>query len=100
MTFDVLATTSYGENVYVVGSVSALGSWDTDSAVALSADKYTSSNPLWYGTVTLPAGESVEYKYIKKETDGSIVWESDPNRDYQVPQKCGTTTAEVDDTWR
>ncbi|KAJ9211490.1 CAZyme family GH15 and CBM20 [Paecilomyces variotii] len=100
VTFDVLATTNYGENVYVVGSVSALGSWDTDSAVALSADEYTSSNPLWYGTVTLPAGESIEYKYIKKETDGSIVWESDPNRDYDVPQKCGTTTAEVDDTWR
>ncbi|KAJ9270738.1 CAZyme family GH15 and CBM20 [Paecilomyces variotii] len=98
--FDVLATTNYGENVYVVGSVSALGSWDTDSAVALSADEYTSSNPLWYGTVTLPAGESIEYKYIKKETDGSIVWESDPNRDYDVPQTCGTTTAEVDDTWR
>ncbi|KAJ9376288.1 CAZyme family GH15 and CBM20 [Paecilomyces variotii] len=100
VTFDVLATTNYGENVYVVGSVSALGSWDTDSAVALSADEYTSSNPLWYGTVTLPAGESIEYKYIKKEADGSIVWESDPNRDYDVPQECGTTTAEVDDTWR
>lgn len=100
MTFDAIVTTNYGENVYIAGSVAALGSWDTSSAVALSADKYTSSNHLWYGTVTLPAGQSIQYKYIKKESDGSIVWESDPNRSYQVPKSCGVTTAEVDDTWR
>lgn len=100
VTFNERVTTVWGENVFLVGSISALGSWDTNSAVALSADRYTSSDPLWYVTVSLPAGTSFEYKYIKKETDGSVVWESDPNRSYTVPKACGVTTATVNDSWR
>lgn len=75
VTFNEIATTTYGENVYIVGSISELGNWDTSKAVALSASKYTSSNNLWYVSVTLPAGTTFEYKYIRKESDGSIVWE-------------------------
>jgi glucoamylase len=100
VTFNVIATTTYGENVYIAGSISQLGNWDTGNAVALSATKYTSSNNLWYVDVNLPAGTSFEYKYIRKETDGSIVWESDPNRSYTVPSSCGVSTATESDTWR
>ncbi|RAL01442.1 putative glucan 1,4-alpha-glucosidase [Aspergillus ibericus CBS 121593] len=100
VTFDLTATTTYGENIYLVGSISQLGDWDTSDGVALSADKYTSSDPLWYVTVSLPAGESFEYKFIRIESDGTVEWESDPNREYTVPQECGTSTATVDDTWR
>ncbi|KAJ5692003.1 hypothetical protein N7462_001426 [Penicillium macrosclerotiorum] len=98
--FNELVTTTYGENVYISGSISQLGSWDTSSAVALSASSYTSSNPLWTTTISLPVGTSFEYKFIKKETDGSIVWESDPNRSYTVPSGCSGTTTTVAATWR
>ncbi|KAL3435065.1 Six-hairpin glycosidase-like protein [Aspergillus tetrazonus] len=100
VTFNVIATTTYGENIYIVGSISQLGNWDTGNAVALSASKYTSSNNLWYVDIDLPAGTAFEYKYIRKETDGSIVWESDPNRSYTVPSSCGASTATESDTWR
>ncbi|KAL4922969.1 putative glucan 1,4-alpha-glucosidase [Aspergillus undulatus] len=100
VTFNEIATTNYGEDVYIVGSISQLGNWDTGSAVALSASKYTSANNLWYVSVDLPAGTTFEYKYIRKETDGSIVWESDPNRTYTVPLGCGVSIATVSDTWR
>lgn len=100
VTFNVIATTTYGENIYIVGSISQLGNWDTGNAVALSASKYTSSNNLWYVDIDLPAGTAFEYKYIRKETDGSIVWESDPNRSYTVPSSCGVSTASESDTWR
>ncbi|RHZ43995.1 putative glucan 1,4-alpha-glucosidase [Aspergillus thermomutatus] len=100
VTFDEIATTTYGENVYIVGSISQLGNWDTNSAVALSASQYTSSNNLWYVTINLPAGTTFQYKYIRKETDGSVVWESDPNRSYTVPSGCGVSTATESDTWR
>lgn len=100
VTFDLTATTTYGENIYLVGSISQLGDWETSDGIALSADKYTSSNPLWYVTVTLPAGESFEYKFIRVESDDSVEWESDPNREYTVPQACGESTATVTDTWR
>lgn len=100
VTFDEIATTTYGENVYIVGSISQLGSWNTNNAVALSASKYTSSNNLWYVTINLPAGTTFQYKYIRKETDGTIKWESDPNRSYTVPSGCGVSTATENDTWR
>ncbi|OJJ95619.1 hypothetical protein ASPACDRAFT_1875729 [Aspergillus aculeatus ATCC 16872] len=99
VTFNELVTTTYGENIFLTGSISQLSSWDTSSAIALSASSYTSSNPLWTATVTLPAGTTFEYKFIKKESDGTVVWESDPNRSYTVPTGCATA-ATVTATWR
>ncbi|KAL1887106.1 hypothetical protein Sste5346_010437 [Sporothrix stenoceras] len=98
--FDETVTTTYGENVFLSGSISQLGSWDTSSAVALSASAYTTSNPLWAVTVSLPVGTSFEYKFIKKESDGSIVWESDPNRSYTVPAGCSGGSVTISDSWR
>ncbi|KAL1969255.1 hypothetical protein VTN77DRAFT_9447 [Rasamsonia byssochlamydoides] len=100
VTFDEIVTTTYGETVYLSGSIPALGNWDTSSAIALSAVDYTSSNPLWYVTVNLPAGTSFEYKFFVQQTDGTIVWEDDPNRSYTVPANCGQTTAIIDDSWQ
>jgi glucoamylase len=100
VTFDEIATTYYGENVFIAGSISQLGSWDTSKAIALSASQYTSGNHLWFATINLPAGTTFQYKYIRKESDGSIVWESDPNRSYTVPSGCGVSTATESDTWR
>ncbi|KAJ5588005.1 uncharacterized protein N7459_003770 [Penicillium hispanicum] len=100
VTFDVIATTVYGETIKLAGSISELGDWDTDDAVALSAADYTDSDHLWFVTVTLPAGTSFEYKYIRVESDGTIEWESDPNRSYTVPAACSTTTVTESDTWR
>lgn len=97
--FNEIATTAYGESVFIVGSISQLGSWNTDNAIALSASQYTSSNNLWFVTVSLPAGSSFEYKYLRKESDGSVIWESDPNRQYTTPSNCQGAATE-NDTWR
>ncbi|KAI1655789.1 carbohydrate-binding module family 20 protein [Daldinia decipiens] len=99
VTFNELKTTTYGQTVKIVGNVAALGNWDTSQAVALSASQYTSSNPLWKGTVTLPAGQAIQYKYIVVNTDGSVSWEADPNRSYTVPKTCATSSSQSD-TWR
>lgn len=98
VTFNLIATTVFGESIKLAGSIDALGDWDTSDAVALRSDKYTSSNHLWYVTVNLPAGVSFEYKYIRVESDGTIEWESDPNRSYTVPA-CSTAATE-NDTWK
>ncbi|KAJ5937057.1 hypothetical protein N7466_003507 [Penicillium verhagenii] len=99
--FEEIKTTTWGENIYISGSISELGDWDTSDAVALSATDYTSSNPLWYVVVTIPVGTVFQYKFIE-ETSGSstITWESDPNRSYTVPTGCSGTTATVTATWR
>jgi alpha-amylase len=100
VTFNEVVTTTYGEEVYLSGSISALGSWDTADAILLSASEYTSADPVWTVTVDLPVGEAFEYKFIIVETDGTIDWEADPNRDYTVPTGCVGATATVDDTWQ
>ncbi|MEU6174181.1 glycoside hydrolase family 15 protein [Streptantibioticus parmotrematis] len=93
VTFDENATTTWGQNVYVVGSIPALGDWNTGAAVPLSSAGY----PVWSGTVSLPANTSFQYKYIKKNPDGSITWESDPNRSYTTGASGSVT---LNDSWR
>ncbi|GJN74336.1 glucoamylase precursor [Purpureocillium lilacinum] len=96
VTFKELVTTKYGQTIKIVGNTGALGNWDTSKAVALEASEYTSSNPLWKGTVTLPAGQVIEYKYINVNTDGSVTWEKDPNHTYTVPKSCATSATQSD----
>ncbi|MFI7056320.1 carbohydrate-binding module family 20 domain-containing protein [Streptosporangium canum] len=91
--FNANVTTYYGQNVFVVGDVEELGGWDPAKAVALSPSSY----PVWKATVSLPAGTAVSYKYVKKNPDGSVTWESDPNRSFTTPSGGAVTR---DDTWR
>ncbi|WP_285686874.1 carbohydrate-binding module family 20 domain-containing protein [Actinoplanes sp. NBRC 103695] len=94
ISFAVNATTTWGQNVFVVGDTPELGSWNPAAAVALSSAAY----PIWRAAVTLPAGRAVAYKYIKKE-GSAVVWESDPNRSRTTPSAT-PCSASWDDTWR
>jgi glucoamylase len=85
--------------VNIFGSIPAFGSWNVDNAPALSAANYTDANPIWFYTVNLPAGQSFEYKYYVRHLNGSITYESDPNRVYTVPANCAGT-ADVNDSFR
>ncbi|EEH45565.2 uncharacterized protein PADG_01715 [Paracoccidioides brasiliensis Pb18] len=100
VTFNQIATTLFGQTILLVGSIPELGSWAPGSAIALSADQYTDANHLWYKTITLSAGQKFEYKYIRKETGGDIVWEGGSNRLYTVPRGCNIYTARREDNWR
>jgi alpha-amylase len=93
VTFNATATTFFGQNVFVVGSVPALGNWSPAGAVPMSAAGY----PVWTATITLPGSTAVQYKYIKKNPDGTVIWESDPNRSVSTPPS-GTVT--LNDSWR
>ncbi|MFY1635787.1 carbohydrate-binding module family 20 domain-containing protein [Solwaraspora sp. WMMB335] len=90
VSFHVEATTWYGQNVFVVGSVPALGSWDPAGAVALSATDY----PIWKGTIELSVGERFEYKFLKKAPDGTVTWEAGGNRSYTP-----TAAVTLQDRW-
>ncbi|MFE4749752.1 carbohydrate-binding module family 20 domain-containing protein [Streptomyces mirabilis] len=90
-TFDEYASTTTGTDVYVVGSVAALGSWNTANAVKLSSSGY----PIWKADVSVPASTSIEYKYIKKDSSGNVTWESNANRTLTT----GTSAVEVNNSW-
>jgi alpha-amylase len=74
--FQVNATTVFGQNIYVVGNLPALSNWDPAQGVKLDPATY----PVWKGTIALPANTAVEYKYIKRDGQGQVIWESGNNR--------------------
>ncbi|KAI0248612.1 glucoamylase [Lactifluus subvellereus] len=91
VTFEVLAYTQFGENIYLAGSADALKNWSPDDALLLSAEDY----PTWSITVMLPADDRIEYKYIRKFQD-KVIWESNPNNRFNYPP--GNVTRS--DVWR
>ncbi|KAL1593749.1 hypothetical protein SLS60_010481 [Paraconiothyrium brasiliense] len=100
VTFNLNATTFYGENIYLFGNSTDLGDWRVGDALAGSADGYTSERPLWTFTVELPAGAALEYKFLRKEPSGEVLYEVE-NRSLDVPA-CGDEAPgeeTVEDNW-
>lgn len=95
--FHVKAETSYGENIYIVGNVPELGSWDPDKCTeALLNPNY----PEWFLPVSVPAGTEIQFKFIKKDANGTVTWESGDNRVITSSSlSAGTVDTEVY-TWR
>ncbi|CAE6476837.1 unnamed protein product [Rhizoctonia solani] len=77
VTFNLVSNSS---NAYVVGQLAELGVWDPAQAVQLQG-----TSPNWSVTVQLPIASTFEFKFIRKNADGSITWESDPNLRYSTP---------------
>lgn len=95
--FHVKAETNYGENIYIVGNVPELGSWDQDKCTeALLNPNY----PEWFLPVSVPAGTEIQFKFIKKDANGNVTWESGDNRVITSSSlSAGTVDTEVY-TWR
>ncbi|MEV7295052.1 carbohydrate-binding module family 20 domain-containing protein [Streptomyces microflavus] len=92
--FGVNATTQPGQNIYVTGDQAALGNWNPANAPKLDPASY----PVWKLDVNLPAGTSFAYKYVRKDGQGNVTWESGANRTATVPSSGKVTlTADV---WR
>jgi glucoamylase len=101
--FAVNASTYYGENVYLVGNTTDLGSWDVDNAQPLLSSNYTSERPLWYAVMALAAGEAVDYAYARQEDcDQPWIFET-ANRTLVAPacqeDADDAILAETDDAW-
>ncbi|WP_285565184.1 MULTISPECIES: carbohydrate-binding module family 20 domain-containing protein [unclassified Streptomyces] len=92
--FGVNATTQPGQNIYVTGNQSALGNWNPASAPKLDPATY----PVWKLDVSLPAGTTFEYKYVRKDANGNVTWESGANRTATVP--ASGKVALTADVWR
>ncbi|GGP27316.1 carbohydrate-binding module family 20 domain-containing protein [Silvimonas amylolytica] len=68
------ANTVFGQNLYVVGNQTALGNWTPASGFALTIQG-SGANVPWTGTVSLPAGTAIQYKYVKWN-GATAAWES------------------------
>jgi glucoamylase len=84
-----VASSAPDQHVYVVGSVYELGRWDPDFALPLDRRGY----PVWAHDLNLPASTAVDYRYFRRNADGSILWELLPGggqRRFSTPAEGGT----------
>ena len=72
VTFNVNASTFFGENIVILGSASTIGSFDPSGAAALGANNY----PIWSATIDMPVDTVVTYQYLRSEPDGTYVYEN------------------------
>mmetsp|Transcript_34289 Transcript_34289/g.101872 ORF Transcript_34289/g.101872 Transcript_34289/m.101872 type:complete len:767 (-) Transcript_34289:398-2698(-) len=86
VSFAVMAETSPGSGVRVVGSCTDLGNWNPDGALKLTTSP--GAYPRWSVTVNIPpevpALETVEYKFVIVKPDGEVTWEERGNRILKV----------------
>ncbi|NMO97429.1 alpha-amylase family glycosyl hydrolase [Paenibacillus lemnae] len=87
------ATTSLGQNVYLAGSVSELGNWDPAKAIGPMYNQVITQYPTWYYDVSVPAGATINYKFLKK-SGSTTTWEGGSNRTFTAPAS-GTATVNV-----
>ncbi|WBO85734.1 alpha-amylase [Hymenobacter yonginensis] len=81
-----------GQDVYVLGSTAQLGAWNTANAIKLSGASF----PVWKGTINLTSGTSVQYKYIRKDAAGNVLYEGGANRTFTPTGTSQTRT----ETWQ
>ena len=72
---NVTATTQWGQSMYVTGDAAALGNWNPNLGLPVDSASY----PVWKNAVNLAAGGAIQYKYYRKNTDGSVTWECYPD---------------------
>jgi hypothetical protein len=76
--------TSTGDYIFLTGSTIELGSWGTtfDTAVGPMLDP---NYPNWFLNASVPAGATIQFKFIKIASNGTVTWENGSNHQYTVP---------------
>jgi chitodextrinase len=97
------ANTTVGQNLYVVGNNISLGNWTPASGFALVIQG-SGANVPWTGTVSLPAGTSFQYKYVKWN-GSTAAWEGNQttasgNREFATPASCSGTLSRPDGNFK
>jgi hypothetical protein len=60
----------FGDAIYFLGSIGALGNWDLSRGVLATPAPY----PNWTATVELPIGESYVYKWARVRNGRIVEW--------------------------
>lgn len=86
VSFNVNASTYYGENIVLLGSAITLGAGDIQNGAApLSPNNY----PIWNAVIDLPINTVVTYEYVRTESGGGYIYEN-VNRTLTTGGTCGS----------
>ena len=73
-----------GDYIFVTGNTVELGNWGTTFQTAIGP-MLDPNFPNWFLNVSLPAGQTVQFKFIDIQSSGNVVWENGANHQYTVP---------------
>jgi glycosidase len=76
--------TNPGDYIFVSGNTVELGNWGTTFQTAIGP-MLDPNYPNWFLNVSLPAGQTVQFKFIDIQSNGNVVWENGSNHQYTVP---------------
>jgi len=103
LSFPVEVRTEWGDEIFIIGSIPELGSWDLSRAVPLNANEYTTqpNHMVWSGgDAKVAAGTTFEWKAVQRNADGSWLWECGENWVSTVDEfTCGKQTIGSSPTW-
>ena len=73
-----------GDYIFLTGNTVELGNWATtwDGAVG---PMLPPNYPNWFLNVSVPAGQTIQFKFIKIAANGAVTWEAGSNHTYTVP---------------
>ena len=76
--------TQVGDYIFLTGNTVELGNWSTtwDGAVG---PMLTPNYPNWFLNASVPAGQTIQFKFIKIAANGAVTWEAGANHTYTVP---------------
>ncbi len=76
--------TKPGDYIFLSGNTVELGQWGTtfDTAVGPMLDP---NFPNWFLNVSVPAGQVIQFKFLRIAGDGTVTWEGGANHSYTVP---------------
>ena len=86
-------STNVGDYIFLTGSTVELGNWGTtfDTAIGPMLDP---NYPNWFLNASVPAGQTIQFKFIKIAANGTVTWENGVNHSYTVPTS-GTGSVNV-----
>jgi glycosidase len=76
--------TNIGDYIFLTGSTVELGHWGTTFDTAVGP-MLTPNYPNWFINASMPAGTTVQFKFIRIAANGTVTWEAGGNHIYTVP---------------
>lgn len=76
--------TSTGDYIFLTGNTVELGNWSTTWDGA-TGPMLTPNYPNWFLNASVPAGQTIQFKFIKIAANGTVTWEAGANHSYTVP---------------
>ena len=81
---DIIYQTSPGDYIFLTGDAVEFWNWNTTWDGA-AGPMLTPNYPNWFLNVSVPAGQTIQFKFIKIAANSAVTWENGSNHSYTVP---------------